>query len=101
VQVGAGKVDLAPFEIDGLGNAETVPRHDQDERCIALAPRPLRAALLNGFVDPPKQPIPSPVAKGAGLVVARSFVTHSCVRNCERHRRGARAAGKDLMHTVG
>jgi hypothetical protein len=59
------------------------------------AARPRGRVLINWCGQCPQ------LAKGAGLVVARSFVTHRCVRNCERHCRGARAAGKDLMHTVG
>jgi hypothetical protein len=36
VEVGASEVDLTPFEINGLGNAEAVPRHQQDQRAIAV-----------------------------------------------------------------
>jgi hypothetical protein len=65
VQVGAGKVDLAPFEIDGLGNAETVPRHDQDERCIALAPAAFTRGTAQWLRRPAQATDPLPSREGS------------------------------------
>jgi hypothetical protein len=36
VEVGASEVDLAPFEINGLADPQSMPSHQQDQRRVAM-----------------------------------------------------------------